>query len=178
MADWDTKREWVNYAFERLAANGYEVGSAYTMVKSKEKTRFVYRDALWAGADLIGLGVSSFGHVNGTHYQNMHDFQPYMEKVEAGDLPVFRALTPTGDERLIREMILQLKKGEISLTYFENKFGVDILSRFDSQYNSLKDEGCLTVDGDAIQLNRNALLQVDGLIKRFYLPEHINSRYA
>ena len=33
VADWKTKREWHNYAFEQFAAAGYEMSSAYTMVK-------------------------------------------------------------------------------------------------------------------------------------------------
>lgn len=178
VADWQTKRAWVDYAFNKLSENGYEVGSAYTMVKSKTKTRFVYRDSLWAGADLIGLGVSSFGHVNGTHYQNMHNFEPYMKKVQSKELPVFRALTPSQDERLIRELILQLKKGEINRSYFDNKFETNILDRFSTQFKSLQDEGFLTIDGDRLILNRDALLQVDGLLKRFYLEKHQNTRYA
>ncbi|MCM8530052.1 MAG: coproporphyrinogen III oxidase family protein [Lentisphaeraceae bacterium] len=178
VADWQTKRDWVNYAFNELAKHGYEVGSAYTMVKSKQKTKFVYRDSLWAGADLIGLGVSSFGHINGVHYQNKHNFEPYMESVAKDELPVFRGLTPTDDERLIREMILQLKKGEISQSYFNNKFSVDIYEKFNTQYKSLEDEGFMTREGDSIKLSREALLQVDGLIKRFYLEKHQNQRYA
>lgn len=178
VADWQTKRAWVNYAFEELSKHGYEVGSAYTMVKSKEKTKFVYRDSLWAGADLIGLGVSSFGHVNGTHYQNMHNFEPYMESVQSGNLSVFRALTPTDEERLIREMILQLKKGEISIQYFNNKFGVDITERFKDQYNSLISQGLASIEGDSVKLTRDALLQVDGLLPPFYLEKHQNVRYA
>ena len=178
VADWQTKRAWVDYAFNELSKYGYEVGSAYTMVKSKDKTRFVYRDSLWAGADLIGLGVSSFGHVNGTHYQNMHNFEPYMEKVQAGELPVFRALTPTNEERLIREMILQLKKGEISRAYFENKFGVDITDKFKNQYSDLVSSGLASIEGDSVKLTREALLQVDGLLPPFYLDKHQNVRYA
>ena len=165
-------------AFNELSKHGYEVGSAYTMVKSKQKTRFVYRDSLWAGADLIGLGVSSFGHINGVHYQNLHNFEPYMECVESGNLPVFRGLTPTDDERLIREMILQLKKGEISQSYFNDKFDVNIYEKFNEQYKSLEDDGYMVREDDAIKLNREALLQIDGLIKRFYLAEHQNKRYA
>src|SRR3954463_9730771 len=70
VADWETKRHWVQEAFAELERAGYEVASAYTAVKDKSKTRFVYRDKLWAGADLLSLGVASFGHINGTHYQN------------------------------------------------------------------------------------------------------------
>ncbi len=105
VADWETKRGWVAWAFGELEKAGYTVGSAYTAVKNKEKTRFVYRDRLWAGADLIGLGVASFGHLQGTHCQNLHDFEPYLNAVRSGQPPVHRALTPNADERLIREFI-------------------------------------------------------------------------
>src|SRR5438876_8027747 len=126
VADWDTKRASVNYAFAELEKAGYTVGSAYTAVKHPERTKFVYRDRLWAGADLLSLGVASFGHIGGTHYQNHHDFEPYVARVQAGELPIWRALTPTEDERLIREFILQLKLGRVSRSYFRKKFGLEL----------------------------------------------------
>ena len=36
VADWPTKRDWVAYAFDTLQAAGYEVSSAYTLVKDKQ----------------------------------------------------------------------------------------------------------------------------------------------
>ena len=71
VADWATKRRWVQEAFAALERAGYHVGSAYTAVKNPAKTKFVYRDRLWEGADLLGLGVASFGHINGVHVQNL-----------------------------------------------------------------------------------------------------------
>ena len=56
---------------------GYHVGSAYTAVKDPAKATFVYRDSLWEGADLVGLGVASFGHVNGVHLQNLDTWEQY-----------------------------------------------------------------------------------------------------
>jgi oxygen-independent coproporphyrinogen-3 oxidase len=178
VADWDTKRRWVAYAFEELERAGYTVGSAYTAVKDKNQTRFVYRDRLWAGADLLSLGVASFGHINGTHYQNQHDFEPYLRQVNSGEFPVYRALTPTEDERLIREFVLQLKLGCSSAEYFNQKFGVDVLRRFAAPLQTLRDWGFLTVEGNLIKLNREGLLQVDRLLHEFFLPEHKNARYA
>lgn len=178
VADWDTKRRWVSYAFEELEKAGYAVGSAYTAVRDKSKTKFIYRDRLWAGADLLSLGVASFGHINGTHYQNQHDFAPYVEQVNRGELPVFRALTPTDDERLIREFVLQLKLGRSSIRYFNEKFSTDVLKRFAIPLQTLQDWGFLTMEGDALVLNRDGLLQVDRLLHEFFLPEHKNARYA
>jgi len=178
VADWDTKRAWVSYAFAELEKVGYTVASAYTAVKDKEKTRFVYRDRLWAGADLLALGVASFGHIGGTHYQNQHDFDPYVSIMQSGRLPIYRALTPTDDERLIREFVLQLKLGRVSCDYFQKKFGVDIRVRFAAPMQTLKDWGFLSVEGDAVILNREGLLQVDRLLHEFFLPQHRNVRYV
>jgi coproporphyrinogen III oxidase-like Fe-S oxidoreductase len=178
VADWETKRGWVSYAFAELEKAGYHVASAYTAVKDKSRTKFVYRDRLWEGADLLSLGVASFGHINGTHYQNQHDFEPYLTQVRAGKLPIWRALTPTVAEQLIREFILQLKLGHVSRAYFVKKFGVDLAERFAVQLQRLKDWGFLEIQDDLVVLNRDGLLQVDKLLHEFFLPQHNVSRYA
>jgi oxygen-independent coproporphyrinogen-3 oxidase len=178
VADWDIKRGWVDYAFNELAKAGYTVASAYTAVKDKSKTKFIYRDRLWAGADLLSLGVASFGHINGTHYQNHHEFDTYVAKVNAGEFPIYRALTPSVDEKLIREFILQLKLGSVRASYFNEKFATDVFKRFAQPLRTLQDWGFLSIDGDKINLNREGLLQVDRLLHEFFLPEHKNARYA
>jgi oxygen-independent coproporphyrinogen-3 oxidase len=178
VADWETKRAWVGWAFSEMEKAGYVVGSAYTAVKDKTKTRFVYRDRLWAGADLLGLGVASFGHLQGTHYQNKHEFEPYLAAINAGTWPIHRAMTPNPDERFIREFILQLKLGAVSCAYFAQKFGVDPRQRFAAPLQTIKDWGFGAVEGDTVRLNREGLLQVDRLLHEFFLPEHKNARYA
>ena len=178
VADWETKRRWVDYAWNELGKVGYTVSSAYTAVKNPEKTKFIYRDRLWAGADLLALGVASFGHIGGVHYQNHHEFDAYVTRVNQGELPIHRALTPTADERLIREFILQLKLGHVSRAYFQKKFGIELCERFAAPMQTLKDWGFLAVEGDQVQINREALLQVDRLLHEFFLPEHRNARYA
>jgi oxygen-independent coproporphyrinogen-3 oxidase len=178
VADWQTKRRWVAYAFEELEKAGYSVASGYTAVKNPGQTRFVYRDSLWQGADLLGLGVASFSHVGGTHFQNQHDFEPYVATLREGKLPIHRALTPTADERLIREVALQFKLGHISREYFQRKFGVDVMVRFAEPLKELEASRSLEVDGDILRLSREALLQVDRLVHEFFLPEHRTARYA
>lgn len=178
VADWDTKRAWVAHAFAELEKAGYTVASAYTAVRDKARTRFVYRDRLWAGADLLSLGVASFGHLGGTHYQNHHDFAPYVAAVQAGRLPIYRALTPTGDERLIREFILQLKLGRVRLAYFLEKFGVDPAQRFAAPLRQLEAGGHLKLEGGHAVVSRPGLLQIDRLLPEFFLPEHRSARYA
>jgi oxygen-independent coproporphyrinogen-3 oxidase len=178
VADWETKRRWVAYAFNELEQRGYTVGSAYTAVKDKAKTRFVYRDYLWAGADLLSVGVASFGHLGGTHYQNQHEFNAYVAPLNEGRLPVYRALTPTPEERYIREFILQLKLGSVSAEYFAQKFGVDPRVQFAAPLRTFKEWGFLANGGDRLVITRAGLLQIDRLLHEFFLPQHRGARYA
>ena len=83
VAGWDVKRRWVAEAFDALERAGYHIGSAYTAVKDPAKTKFIYRDRLWQGADMAGLGVASFGHVNGVHVQNKDTWEAYSEAMIA-----------------------------------------------------------------------------------------------
>jgi oxygen-independent coproporphyrinogen-3 oxidase len=178
VADWATKRRWVRYAFEELEKAGYTVTSTCTAVKDPDAYRFLYRDYLWRGADMVSLGVASFGHFSGTHYQNEKDFGPYVGRVAQGELPIHRALATTADEKLIREMILQLKLGELDIEYFRRKFGTDILERFGEAFEKLRAAGHLAAQDDRVVLTRDSLLMVDELLPEFFLPQHRDARYT
>ncbi len=178
VAEWHTKRDWVDYAFSELEKVGYTVTSGYTAVRDPQKTKFVYRDALWSGADLIGLGVASFSHVAGTHYQNIAEFTQYLEAITRGDLPISRAMTTTEEERMIREFILQMKLGRVSQQYFRDKFGVNVGERFRQQFDDLRMKNLIGEQGDWLVLTREALLKVDTLLHAFFLPQHKGTRYT
>lgn len=178
VADWDTKRRWVDHAFRQFESAGYVVSSAYTLVKPERHAGFVYRDSVWHGADMVGTGVASFSHFAGVHYQNVDSWEEYVQRLDNGQLPLHRALPATPHERLVRELILQLKLGRIDAGYFRRKFGADIQSQFAGAFDSLVAENMASVDGDDIRLTRAGLLRADALLPRFFEPQHRNIRYT
>jgi oxygen-independent coproporphyrinogen-3 oxidase len=178
VADWPTKRAWVGYAFDELAKAGYEQSSAYTMVKDKRRTKFVYRDSLWHGADMFGTGVASFGHANGVHIQNVDEWETYIEMLDKGELPLGRALPVQPRELLIRELILQLKTGRLEADYFGDKFGADIMQDFAGAFGRLAGAGELTITKGGVELTRQGLLHVDRLLPEFFEPRHRTARYT
>jgi len=178
-ATWSRKRRWVQEAFEALERAGYHIGSAYTAVKDPSRTKFLYRDRLWQGADMVALGVASFGHMNGAHLQNFDQWEPYSAAIRNGELPLSRAYRPTDEERMIRELVLQLKLGSIRPAYFRNKYDVNILRRFEDQLGSLRAAGYLSAaNEDVVSLSRDGLLRVDSLLPKFFLPQHVGIRYT
>lgn len=178
VADWPTKRAWVNWAFDRFVEAGYTVNSAYTVVKDPEKTKFIYRDSLWEGADLLSAGVASFGHLGGVHYQNQADVGPYMTELEKGELPIFRSYKTDEEERFIREFVLQLKLGRTSMSYFQEKYGVDVKDRFSEQLRKLEEDDYFSLEGDSIVVSREGLMQIDRLLQGFFLDHHRDARYT
>ena len=176
VADWETKRRWVKEAFAELEKAGYTISSGYTAVRDPERTKFIYRDALWGGADLLGLGVASFGHMAGVHYQNVTEIDDYDAAIDAGRLPLKRAFRTNEEERMIREFILKKKLGNVEAAYFQEKFGVDILARFAGELAHIEEEGLLHVKDGRIELTRDGLLCVDNLLHDFFLPQHRTDR--
>ncbi len=178
VANWRTKREWLRYAFAELEKAGYTVTSATTAAKDPAKNRFLYREYLWRGADMIGLGVASFSHVGGTHFQNDSDFESYVSKLGSGQLPIHRALTPSREENMIREFVLQMKFGQVPRKYFREKFGVDVAARFAETLESFQRDALLIVSTEEIRLTREGLLRVDELLHDFFLPQHREAAIA
>jgi oxygen-independent coproporphyrinogen-3 oxidase len=173
------KRAWLDYAFRRFEEAGYRVSSAYTLAKANVKAEFVYRDALWQGADMIGTGVASFSHFQGVHFQNFDRWEDYVESLSVrGELPLARALPITPEQAMTRELVLQLKRGRLDARYFRERFGVEVTRRFAEPFADLQRHQYLTVDGDSITLSRVGLLRVDGLLPLFFEPRFRNVRYT
>ncbi|NIL96824.1 MAG: radical SAM protein [Planctomycetales bacterium] len=178
VADWPTKRAWVDYAFGELAAAGYAISTAYTMVKQRREVSFSYRDNLWRGSDLLATGIASFGHVHGVHYQNLPEWSDYLGRLSAGELPLGRGLKPTPHQLLIRELILQLKTGRLDAGYFRDKFQRDIRDDWRAVWEEYQAAGYAEIEGDQVRLTRRGLLRVDALLPAFFEPQYRGVRYT
>jgi oxygen-independent coproporphyrinogen-3 oxidase len=111
--------------------------------------------------------------------QNLDTWEKYVAGIERDEIPLGRAYRPTAEERLIREFVLQLKRGSLRPDYFSIKYGVDVLERFADGIGSLSSAGYVAqADRNAIALTRDGLLRVDVLLPRFFLPQHLGIRYT
>jgi coproporphyrinogen III oxidase-like Fe-S oxidoreductase len=127
---------------------------------------------------MIGLGVSSFSHFAGVNFQNAHNFEEYVRILDTNELPLLRAVSLTPQQRLIREMILQLKTGSLDTAYFRDKFGVDVWEEFQPVYERLREEKLLEREDETITLTRRGLLEVEHFLVDFFEPELRTVRYA
>ena len=106
------------------------------------------------------------------HYQNLADLERHYQEIESNEkLPLGRGFVPTTHQRLIRELILLLKRGYLDVSYFKEKFDVDITEVFSEQWAALKEDGDAVVQGNSIELTQQGLLRVDGLLNAFFEPQ-------
>jgi oxygen-independent coproporphyrinogen-3 oxidase len=179
LPDWPAKRAWVADAFRRCEEAGYAIGSGYMAIRHPQWWRFVYTvEHFWHGADLLALGETSFGHIQGVHYQNADTFDRYTHLLTRGKLPLRRAYPLGPEEKLRREVILHLKTGTLDVAYFRRKFDVELVDQFEPEFSALMEKGLLEIEGGTIRLTREGLLQVDWLLPNFYLPQHRGVRYT
>lgn len=175
---WDVKRARLAAGFERLERAGYVVRSAYAAVRDPDRNPFVYQEAQYSGADLLGIGVASFSYLDGVHHQNIASLESYLASVRRGELPMGRAYALSDDDRVVREFVLQLKLGHVESARFRAKFGVEITDRFADALHGFAEKGWCVVNDDGVTLTRDGLLRVDRMIPECYPTRHQNVRYS
>jgi oxygen-independent coproporphyrinogen-3 oxidase len=112
------------------------------------------------------------------NFQNVHSFEEYVRVLELDTLPLLRAVSLTPKQRLIREMVLQLKTGSLDTKYFLKKFGVDVWKEFQPVYERFEKGKLLNRNNGTIKLTRPGLLEVDEILWEFFEPELRSVRYA
>jgi len=112
------------------------------------------------------------------HYQNLDRIEDYMETVNRGELPINRALKPTAHQLLIRELVLLMKEGQVSLSRLNEKYAVNVQQEFATAFRNQQAAGYLTVEGDELKLTRKGLLQVDSLLPEYFETQHRAVRYT
>ena len=175
---WDVKDARLAAAMARLEAAGYTFRSAYSAVLDPARHPFVYQDAQYHGADLVGIGASAFSHLAGVNQQNLASLAAYLDACARDVPPFWRAYELSARERLVRELILQLKLGRVERRYFYEKFETDVLESFAEPLDEARRRGWLTIEDEAITVTREGLVRVDRWLPAFYLPEHQNVRYS
>ncbi len=127
-----------------------------------QKSRTLHRNfqgyTTKAGADLLGLGVSSISGVDGVYAQNFRDLKGYYAAVDRKVLPTMRGIRLTVDDVIRRSVISKLlchcvlHKNEI-----DTEFGI----RFDEYFadevrrlEPLKSDGLVDLNGDTISVTQ------------------------
>ena len=106
--------------------------------------------------DLIGLGVSSIGHIGATYSQSAKTLEEYYDALDHGQFPVVRGLAMSRDDLVRRAVIMALMcQGQVLFESINLAYLIDFRAYFAAEMDrmaELQAQGLVTVDDDGIQV--------------------------
>ncbi|MDH3691232.1 MAG: oxygen-independent coproporphyrinogen III oxidase [Gammaproteobacteria bacterium] len=120
--------------------------------------------ATHANCDLLGMGVTSIGHVRDCYSQNTHNLDQYYRHIDAGRLAVSRGIELTHDDKLRAEIINQLMcYSRLNTNTVEQRHGIRFTDYFKGELQALEGmekDGLLVIQGNQIHLTLTGRLLV------------------
>ena len=137
-----------------------------------------------ADCDLIGLGITSIGMVGNCYAQNLKDLESYYQRIDAGELAVFRGLELSEEDQLRRAVITQLICNfELDFGEVEARWSIDFKRHFASELERLRpmeDDGLLELTDSGIRVLPVGRMLIRNICMVFdaYLKEDGSQRFS
>ncbi|MGT2911916.1 radical SAM family heme chaperone HemW [Streptococcus cameli] len=166
----DVESEMFEYILQELEKNGFE----HYEISNFTKPGFESRHNLmyWDNSEYYGLGAGASGYLNGMRYRNRGPIQHYLKSIREKQHARLHEEILTLKEQMEEEMFLGLrKKTGISMSRFNEKFGVSFEHRYGEIVADLIKEGLLQQEGDTIRMTKRGLFLGDTVAERFIIDE-------
>lgn len=188
------KLDILSMTIERLAQAGYVyIGMDHFAKPDDElaiaqRSRTLYRNfqgySTHADCDLIAMGTTAIGKVGNTYSQNVRGIDDYYQRLDAGQLPVFRGIELSHDDLLRREIITQLIcHFELDIPAIERQFGINYHAYFNREQEdllSMQNDGLLHIHECNVHVLPAGRLLIRNICMVFdaYLREKAWQRYS
>lgn len=155
LPDAPTRLALVGQTIETLSAAGYNYIGLDHFARPADDLAVAQREGTMqrnfqgysthGDCDLIGLGMSSIGHIGRSFHQNARSLQGYYMAIDHGHLPLQRGMLLNDDDIIRAEVIQQLMcDGELDTHAFGHYYGIDFNAYFAAEMRKL---GELQADG-------------------------------
>ena len=122
------------------------------------------------GATLIGIGVTSIGEGEDWYVQNYKDLKNWESSLERGELPVFRGIELSEDDKIRKFVIMELMSNfKLDIKRVEEKFGINFNEYFKDAIEKLQEfveAGLLEISKNKIEANLTGAM----LIRNIAMP--------
>ncbi len=195
LPDAELKFELFGAAIERFLGGGYvAIGMDHFALPDDElalasASRRLHRNFMGyttrPAADMVGVGASAIGDIQGAFAQNHKKLPPYYAAIDGGAFPIERGYALSGDDLVRRFVITELMCNfHVDAAALTRRFGVDLTRYFARELEQLTapggpaDDGFVAVDGRGIDVTPDGRLFVRNICMAFdtYLPAHQSGR--
>jgi oxygen-independent coproporphyrinogen-3 oxidase len=186
------KLKILKYTIDYLTENGYKmVGMDHFAKPDDELFLAIERGELHrnfqgyttkGGATLLGIGLTSIGEGDGYYIQNFKDMNTYEESLDRGELPIFRGVKLSEDDKIRKYVIMELMSNfKFDIKRFEQNFQVKFSEYFKSELSELQTfvkEELLEISQDSITTTFTGGLIIRNIAMVFdsYMKKHKNSK--
>ncbi|HEL0614419.1 TPA: oxygen-independent coproporphyrinogen III oxidase [Streptococcus equi subsp. zooepidemicus] len=163
----DLEAEMFEYIISEMEANGFE----HYEISNFTKPGFESRHNLmyWNNDEYFGCGAGASGYLNGIRYRNRIPIQHYLKAVADGNARLSEEVL-TKEEMMEEELFLGLrKKSGVSVSRFQEKFGLSFESRYGPVVRELQNQGLLVEDKDFVRMTKKGLFLGDSVAEKFIL---------
>lgn len=190
----ELKLELLAAAIDAFTRAGYRtIGMDHFAVPEDELSRAIDKRTLHrnfmgytvqSATDMVALGISGIGDVQGAYAQNLKKLPDYEAAIRAGKFPIERGFALDDDDLLRRHVITQLMCNlYLDMADVERRFGIQFPSYFARELAELTGPGSPQADGlvevrdDAIVVTERGRLFVRNVSMAFdrYLPARLTS---
>lgn len=147
--DEETDRWMYAATKERLAACGYGRYEISNYARKGYECRHNLK--YWSGEDYIGFGLGASSKIANIRYQNERDRRLYIEMIQEGKNVAHVEEVLSLEDEMSEFLILGLRKTRgISLSVFENQFGISVDDIYGKQIEKFMADGLLQREGDRL----------------------------
>lgn len=182
----ETKAALLSSAVRMLTAAGYvPIGMDHFALPDDELARAAREGGLWRnfmgytvrrGNDLLGLGLSAIGDIDGTFFQNHRKLHAYERAAAEGGLTTERGYAPTPDDRLRRHVITELMCNfRLDRADVERRFGIrfdEAFARELGELGPLAEDGLVRIDAKGVTVLERLFVRNVCMVFDAYLGRH------
>ena len=193
MPDASLKLELLALSIDAFTRAGYRaIGMDHFALPEDELSRAIETRTLsrnfmgytvQSARDMVAVGISAIGDVQGAFVQNVKKLPPYEESIAAGRFPVERGYRLDADDHLRRHVITELMCNfHLDRRDVERRFGIDFASTFAPELAELTAPDSPSTDG--LMVVTPEALEVTPLGRRFVrnlcmvFDRHLRARAA
>jgi len=156
-------------AIESLCDAGYIPWHFENLFVRDPKYTHQHQEHKWQDGELLGIGLSSYSHINGCVYHNTYSLEEYQQHLQSGHLPIDIGRVINQTEQMHRWMMFGLMKLRLEQEPFRARFGIKPSEVFKHHLDSLQRLGIVEIDEQAIRLTKYpGLLFPMEILSRFY----------
>lgn len=106
--------------------------------------------------DLLGFGVSAISALDGAFSQNVKPLPDYENSIKAGNLPGWRGMTLSEEDKRRRHIILTLLcQGRLDFTQLSDELGLDFQASYEEELKALQskeEDGLIELSANGLEL--------------------------